>query len=86
MLLPTASSPPAFFVVSDRDIAITGAVVRLEPLFAMVELDDLVAAAESKGAVGRLLTVLPRYARATQVRKTAFVRHLVWVPVGVYAR
>lgn len=40
----------------------------------MLELDHLVTAAESKGAVGRLLTMLPRYARATQVRKTAFVR------------
>jgi hypothetical protein len=45
----------------------------------MVELDELVSAAESKGAVGHLLTMLPRYARAAQVRKNAFVSQ--WFPV-----
>lgn len=39
----------------------------------MVELDPLVTAAENKGAVGQLLSMLPRYARVVQERQRAFV-------------
>lgn len=62
-----------FLVATDRDISITSAVVQLSPIFAMVELDSLVTAAENKGAVGQLLSMLPRYARVVQERQRAFV-------------